>query len=80
MASRHLLHDIIRDAVGLAYGQQHGLPAAERTVPDLLIHFTNQIFLCDVTAPDTLAHGNLPHSKQGPGRLVEKKAQKKGQK
>ena len=72
-----LLHDIIRDGVGLAYRQQHGLPAAERTVPDLLIYLDNQAFLCDVTVADTLADGNLLHSKLGPGRLAERKAEKK---
>ena len=49
-----LLHDIIRDGVGLAYRQQHGLPAADRTIPDLLIYLDNQAFLCDVTVTDTL--------------------------
>ena len=48
-----LLHDIIRDGVGLAYRQQHGLPAAERTVPDLLIYLDNQAFLCDVTVAES---------------------------
>ena len=75
-----LLHDIIRDGVGLAYRQQHGLPAADRTIPDLLIYLDNQAFLCDVTVTDTLADGNLAHSKQGPGCLAEKKAEKKERK
>ena len=75
-----LLHDIIRDGVGLAYRQQHGLPAAERTVPDLLIYLDNQAFLCDVTVADTLADGNLSHSKLGPSRLAERKAEEKERK
>ena len=75
-----LLHDIIRDGVGLAYRQQRGLPAAKRTIPDLLIYLDNQTFLCDVTVVDTLADGYLPLLKRGPGRLAEKKAQEKEQK
>ena len=55
-------------------------PAANRTIPDLLIYLDNQTFLCDVTVADTLADGYLPLSKHGPGRLAEKKAQKKEQK
>ena len=66
--------------MGLAYRQQHGLPAADRTIPDLLIYLDNQAFLCDVTVTDTLADGNLAHSKQGPGCLAEKKAEKKERK
>ena len=57
--------------------RRHGLPAAERTIPDLLIYLDNQAFLCDVTVADTLADGNLPHSKLGPGRLADKKAEMK---
>ena len=33
-----LLHDAVRDGVGQAERQQRGLPAAGRTIPDLLIH------------------------------------------
>ena len=28
-----LLHNTIRDGIGLAYRQQHGLPDADRTIP-----------------------------------------------
>ena len=35
---------------------------------------------CDVTVADTLADGNLPHSKLGPGRLADKKAEMKERK
>ncbi len=69
-----LLHGVIRDGIGLAYRQQHGLPAAARTVPDLLIYLDNKAFLRDVTVADTLADGNLKHSKLGPGRLARAKA------
>ena len=69
-----LLHGVIRDGIGLAYRQEHGLPAAARTVPDLLIYLDNKAFLCDVTVADTLADGNLKHSKLGPGRLARAKA------
>lgn len=72
-----LLHNVIRDGVGLAYRQQHGLPAADRTIPDLLIYLDNKAFLCDVTVADTLADGNLSHSRLGPGRLARKKAEGK---
>ena len=69
-----LLHNVVRDGIGLAYRQQHGLPAAERTVPDLLIYMDNKAYLCDVTVADTLADGNMACSKQGPGRLADRKA------
>ena len=36
-----LLHDAVRDGVGQAERQQRGLPAAGRTIPDLLIHIPN---------------------------------------
>ena len=75
-----LLHNVIRDGVGLAYRQQHGLPAAERTIPDLLIYLDNQAFLCDVTVIDTLADGNLACSRLGPSRLADKKAEGKERK
>ena len=44
-----LLHEVIRDGVNLDYRQEHGLPAAAMTAPDLLIHLDNKSFLCDVT-------------------------------
>ena len=72
-----LLHDTIRDGIGLAYRQQHGLPSAERTIPDLLIHLDNQPMLCDVTVVDTLADTNLPTASGGAGLLAEEAAQRK---
>ena len=54
-----LLHNAVRDGVGHAERQQRGLPAAGRTVPDLLIHMNNQAILCDITVTDTLANSNL---------------------
>jgi hypothetical protein len=75
-----LLHNVIRDGIGIAWRQQHDLPAADRTIPDLLIYLDNKAFLCDVTVADTLADSNLRYSKLGPGRLAEKKADKKERK
>ena len=49
-----LLHDVIRDGVGLAWRQQRGLSGAARTIPDLLIQMDNRTFLCDITVSDTL--------------------------
>ena len=49
------LHETIRDGVELDYRQQHGLLAADRTVPDLLIRMDCEVFLCDVT----VAHSRL---------------------
>lgn len=72
-----LLHDVIRDGVGLAWRQPRGLPEAARTVPDLIIYLDNRPFLCDVTVADTLADSNLAVSKLGPGRLAKKKAEEK---
>ena len=56
-AARKLRHDTIevqlvetvRDGVGIAYRQEHNLPAAERTIPDLVIYLGNKTYLCDVT-------------------------------
>ena len=72
-----LLHDVIRDGVGLAWRQPRGLPEAARTIPDLIIYLDNRPFLCDVTVADTLADTNLAVSKLGPGRLAKKKAEEK---
>ena len=44
-----LLHEVIRDGVGLAYRQQHVLLASEQTIPDLLVYLDNRAFLLDVT-------------------------------
>ena len=41
------LVETIRDGVGIAYRQQHNLPEAARTIPDLLIHPGNRTYLCD---------------------------------
>ena len=71
-----LLHDTIRDGVGQAYRQQHNLPAAERTIPDLLISLGNKMFLCDVTVVDTLADTNLATAGRGPGRLANEAAER----
>ena len=72
-----LLHDTIRDGVGQAYRQEHNLPAAERTIPDLLISLDNKMFLCDVTVVDTLANTNLATAGRGAGRLADEAAEKK---
>ena len=72
-----LLHDTIRDGIGLAYRQQHGLPSAERSIPDLLIHLDDQLLLCDVTVVDTLADTNLATASGGAGLLAEEAAQRK---
>ena len=40
-----LLHDTVRDGVGEAIRQQHNLPSAERTVPDLLLELRRQAVL-----------------------------------
>ena len=71
------LSNTIRDGIGLAYRQQHGLPDADRTIPDLVIHLDAKLFLCDVVVSDTLAKINLPCSKRGPGCLAEKRAHEK---
>ena len=84
-ATRKLRHDTIevqlmetiRDGVGIAYRQQHNLPAAERTVPDLVIHLGNKTYLCDVTVTDTLADSNLATASGGPARLANAAAKKK---
>lgn len=68
-----LLHNTIRDGVGHAYRQQHGLPAAERTVPDLVIVLDNKPFLCDITV-DTLADSNLATASKGAGLWAEEAA------
>ena len=72
-----LLHDAVRDGVGQAQRQQRGLPAAGRTVPDLLIHMNGKVFLCDVTVADTLANSNLTTAASGPARLAEEAARGK---
>ena len=72
-----LLHDTIRDGVGQAYRQQHNLPAAERTIPDLLISLDNKMFLCDVTVVDTLAETNLATAGRGAGWLADEAAERK---
>jgi hypothetical protein len=41
--------DCARHGIGLTYRQQHSLPDAERTIPELLIHLDNKTYLCDVT-------------------------------
>jgi hypothetical protein len=61
-----LLHDAVRDGVGEAQRQQRGLPAAGRTIPDLLIEMNGKVFLCDVTVADTLANSNLTTAASGP--------------
>ena len=72
-----LLHDAVRDGVGQAERQQRGLPAAGRTIPDLLIHMNGQVFLCDVTVADTLADSNLATAATGPARLAKEAARGK---
>ena len=70
-----LLHDAVRDGVGEAQRQQRGLPAAGRTIPDLLIERNGKVFLCDVTVADTLANSNLTTAASGPDKLEEEAAQ-----
>jgi len=84
-ATRKLRHDTIevqlvetiRDGVGIAYRQQHNLPAAERTVPDLVIYLGNVAYLCDVTVVDTLADSNLTTASRGPAKLADAAAKAK---
>ena len=84
-ATRKLRHDTvevqlvetIRDGVGIAYRQEHNLPAAERTVPDLVIYLGNKTYLCDVTVADTLADSNLAVASDGAARLANAVAEKK---
>jgi len=71
------LVETIRDGVGIAYRQQHNLPAAARTIPDLVIHLGNKTYLCDVTVADTLADSNLAIASSGPARLADAAAKKK---
>ena len=72
-----LLHAAVRDGIGLSYRQQHNLPSAARTIPDLLFHLGNQPFLCDVTVVDTLADSNLATAVTGPGKLADEAAERK---
>lgn len=72
-----LLHDTVRDGIGHAYRQERNLPAADRTVPDLVIHLDGQTFLCDVTVVDPLADIHLPVSSTGSGKLANKAAEAK---
>ena len=72
-----LLHNTIRDGVGQAYRQELNLPAAQRTIPDLLISLDNKMFLCDVTVVDTLADTNLATAGRGAGLLAEEAAGRK---
>ena len=67
----------VRDGVGHAERQQRGLPAAGRTVLDLLIHMNNQAILCDITVTDTLANSNLATAASGPAKLAEEAAKGK---
>jgi len=84
-ATRKLRHDTIevqlvetiRDGVGIAYRQQHNLPAAERTVPDLVIYLGNVAYLCDVTVVDTLADSNHTTASRGPAKLADAAAKAK---
>ena len=73
----HVIHNTIRDGIGHSYRQQHGLPAAECTIPDLTITLVNQSFLCDVTVVDTLATSNLAVASRGPGKCAAEAAARK---
>ena len=72
-----LLHDTVRDGIGHAYRQQHNLPGADRTVPDLVIVLDNKHYLCDVTVTDPLADTNLALAVRGPGRVARAAEKKK---
>ena len=76
-AIEQLLHETVRDGVGLAYRQEHGLPAAARTVPGLLLRMDNKVFLCDITVTDTLADSNLATACKGPARLANAAARRR---
>ena len=65
-----LLHDTVRDGVGHAYRQQHNLPGADRTIPDLVIVLDGKQYLCDITVADPLPDTNLATAAQGPGRVA----------
>ena len=67
-----LLHNTIRDGVGLSYRQQHNLPSADRTFPDLVIELNGKPYLCDVTVVDTLADTNLATAAQKLGRAANR--------
>ena len=71
------LTETIRGGVGIAYPQQHNLPAAERTVPDLVIYLGNKVYLCDETVIGTLAESNLAVASRGPSVLANAAAKKK---
>ena len=73
----HVLVEEFRDCVGLAHRQQHGLPSAERTIPDLLIYLDTQPPLCAVTVADTLASSKLATASRGAGLLPKEAAQRK---
>ena len=72
-----LLHSTIIGGIGRAYRQQHNLPAAGRTIPDLIIYLDNKMFLCDVTVTDTLVDSNLAAASRRPGQLAREAANKK---
>ena len=72
-----LLHDASRDDIGLAYRQQHGLPSAERTKPDLLVYLDNQPLLWDVTVVNTLADTHLATAGCGESLLAREAALRK---
>lgn len=57
--------------------QQHNLPSAERTIPDLFNQLNGKPCLCDVTVEDTLADINLATAAHQPGRAAKKVADKK---
>ena len=53
------------------------MPAAGRTITDLLIYLGGKLFLCDVTVADTLADSNLATAASGPAKLAEEAARGK---
>lgn len=75
-----LLHRVVRDGIGLAYRQPHGLPDAGQKRPDLHILLDNKEYLCDVTVVDTLAASNLATAAAGPGALANEAAAEKQRK
>ena len=72
-----LLRSTVVGGVGRAYRQQHKLPNAGRTIPDLVIYLGNKAYLCDVVVSDTLAKTNLAASSRRPGQLAREAAREK---
>ena len=63
--------------MGQCYRQQRNLPAAERTIPDLVLYLNGKPLLSDVTVVDPMADTNLAEAVLGSGRAVEAAAARK---